>query len=208
MLPTMDKHRWAEWIEQQEVVAFLWRSKDRLERAWEADRQAPTGYPINIFHALNEIQHRLAMKRPRTSRPIHIPEPIKPKTLAELVPEKVVKAVWEDQHSGTFEDAISKSVPNNFEEHLKSWRIFQGIVRAVEGAYGVNVFGLEVLPRPKVSVLHRGLLEIANAAGLRDLTTAGLTEFFDDLCPCGIKNHKEAIRKLSSRSGRIRRQKH
>jgi hypothetical protein len=61
--------------------------------------------------------------------------------------------------------------------------------------------------KAKGDILHRGLNEIAKAAGIEDQTEAGFAEFLDDLCPCGLKNHREAVRKLASRSTRMRRSK-
>jgi len=76
----------------------------------------------------------------------------------------------------------------------------------VEGAYAISVYGVEVMPKPKASILHRGLRTIAEAAGLGEQTNVGIAEFFDDLCPCSIRDHKQALQKLSSRSGRKQRQ--
>jgi hypothetical protein len=114
--------------------------------------------------------------------------------------------MWSDNHSGAFEDAIRESIPDNWEdsELRKSRKAFKGILHAVEGAYAVSVYGVEVLPKPKASILHRGLRKIAEAAGLGEQTNVGIAEFFDDLCPCGIRNHKQALQKLSDRSGRNR----
>ncbi len=77
----------------------------------------------------------------------------------------------------------------------------------MEITYLVRFFGVELMPKPKVNILHRGLDQIAKAAGLEGQTEEGFAEFLDDLCPCGITRHKEAIRKLSSRSSQIRRPK-
>ena len=114
------------------------------------------------------------------------------------VPENVVKNVYEEYHAGTFRDAIRLAA--EFQDGKKSWKTFQGIIRAIEMAYLALYFDVEILPKPKVNILHRGLDQIAKAAGLEDLTEEGFAEFLDDVCPCGIKHHKEAVRKLSSRS--------
>lgn len=159
---------------------------------------------MSTSYALAEVRQGLSTKPPSKSGPFRMPVPKKPKSLAELVPEKLVKAVWEDHHSGAFEDAIGKAIPENFDEQTKSWKVFQGILRAMERAYGVSVFGIDVLPKPKVSILHKGLRQIARLAGLGAQTDEGFAEFLDDLCPCGLKNHEEAVRKLSSRSRRNR----
>lgn len=118
----------------------------------------------------------------------------------ELVPESLVKSVWEDQHAGRFEWAIRQASGADLDDPHQCWKVFQKILRAIEAAYYVERWGLELLPRPKINFLHRELLEIANAAGLSDLNERGLAEFLDDLCPCGLKSHREAFRKAMSRS--------
>ncbi len=204
----MSQHRWEQWIEPEEVKKLLWKAKERLKTVWEWDRKDPKSYPVNTAYALAEIQERLS-KQPRERKiRVRLPKPKwpkAPKSLAELVPEKLVKIIWEEHHSGTFRDALR--IAAGGPEQEESWKAFQGIIRAMEIAYLVHFLGWEMLPRPKVSILHRGLDQIAKAAGLEGQTEEGFAEFLDDLCPCGIKRHKEAVRKLSSRSARIRRPK-
>ena len=130
-----------------------------------------------------------------------------PKRLTELISEGIVKAVWEDNHSSRFEDAIMRAAPKRFEDADKSWKVFQQIIRAMETAYLAKYWGVEFLAKPKADIMHKSLDEIAKAAGLKDLTEKGFAEFLDDLCPCGLRNHGEAVRKLSGRSSQIRRPK-
>lgn len=85
----------------------------------------------------------------------------------------------------------------------RPWKVFQGIIRAIEAAYWIEFFGDDIRPMPKVSFLHRGLKQLAIEAGLRDQTRGGFAEFLDDLCPCGLRNHREAVRKLESRAKRF-----
>lgn len=66
--------------------------------------------------------------------------------------------------------------------------------------YGV----VEFIPKPKVNFLHRELLAIAESLKLNELTTEGLAEFLDDLCPCGKTHNGEAIRKLTKRVSKSR----
>jgi len=161
---------------------------------------------MNTALALAKIQDALKNRSKRSvARPI--PAPQTPRRLAELISEKLVKAIWEDNHSSRFEDAIMRAAPKSFEDLHKSWKVFQQIIRATEAAYRVNYWGMEFLAKPKANILHKGLDEIAKIAGLKDLTEKGFAEFLDDLCPCGLKNHREAIRKLSRRSAQVRRPK-
>jgi hypothetical protein len=73
------------------------------------------------------------------------------------------------------------------------------ITRALDLAYLIIYQGIEQAPKPRVHFLHRSLLDIADSAHLRDLTPEGIVEFFDDVCPCGVKHRQDAIRKLRKR---------
>jgi hypothetical protein len=203
----MSRHAWAEWVESAEVRRLLWQGRERLKVAWGWDQKDPKGYPMNTYLALIEIENSLtnplgASPRTRLSTKLKIPG-----TLWELISEKTVKAIWEDNHNRSFEEAIAQATPTHYDEVRKSQKVFKAIIRAIEKAYVVDYVSWQLLPRPKVNILHKGLNEIAKAAGIEDQTEAGFAEFLDDLCPCGLKNHREAVRKLASRSTRLRRPK-
>jgi len=72
--------------------------------------------------------------------------------LTELLPEKSVKAFWETYNAGTFEDAIRRASPTNHKETEKSWKVFQGIKRAMDATYLANTLGLEVPRRVFLTV--------------------------------------------------------
>src|SRR3989442_13256792 len=100
----MSQHRWEQWIESEEVKNLLRNARERLKTAWGWDRKYPKSYPINMSYALAEIQRSLS-KQPRKKKiRVRLPKPKEPKAprrLAELVPEKLVKTIWEEHHSGT-----------------------------------------------------------------------------------------------------------
>jgi hypothetical protein len=202
----MSRHAWAEFVESPEVLHLLWKSREHLERAWQSDQKDPKSYPLNTSFVLAEIRAAVA-NRPgaRSIRRLTLPK--SPASLSELISERTVKTIWEENHSGRFVDAIAQAAATDYKNPAKSWKVFQSIIRAIESAYLVDYVGLELLQRPKVNILHKGLNEIANAAGIGDQTEEGFAEFLDDLCPCGLKKHREAVRKLSSRSTRMRRPK-
>jgi hypothetical protein len=203
----MSPHAWEDWIESVEVREALRRGKERLNFAWACDQKDPKSYPINTSWALAEIQQSVSLrpaKKKSTKRRLIYR---KPKTLAELVPAELVKMIWEDHHNSSFEEAITRAADTDYADQKRSWKVFKGIIHAVETAYLFDYWGWELLPRPKVNILHRGLDEISKAAGLEDLTLEGFAQFLDDLCPCGLKRHKEAIRKLGSRFEKIRRRR-
>jgi len=197
----MNQHRWVEWIESGDVAQFLLgEARKWLKTAWESDRKG--GYPLSTSHVLAQIRNVVSPTRPPRPRVTRMPKPKPRQTLADLAPERLVRRIWEDNHSGTLNDAIRAAGQMDFDNQEKPWRAFQGIMQAMEGAYWVSFFGPEILPKPKVSILHRGLKQIAIAVGLE--SAIQYAEFFDDLCPCGLKNHREAVRKMESRSGRYR----
>src|SRR2546426_9175189 len=129
----MSQHRWEQWIESKEAVKLLWEAKERLKAAWEWDRKDPGTYPINTSYTLAEIQESLSMQRRDKNTTVRITKPKEPRSLAELVPEKLVKTIWEEHHSGTFRDAIRRAAGVHRDEQ-KSWKAFQGIIRAMEVA--------------------------------------------------------------------------
>jgi hypothetical protein len=207
----MSERRWEKWIESAgnlENLKILWEGKEWLKTAWEKDRMPPTSYPMNTSYALAVIEERLSRRPPSKNTKVRLSKSRPPTTMADLVPEKFIKSIWEDHHSGTFRDALRQAAGFDHEGQRtsweESWKAFQGIMHAMKLAY---LFEADELPRPKVNILHRRLDQIAKAAGLGGLTEEGFAEFLDNLCPCGLRRHKEAVRKLSSRSPRMRRPK-
>ncbi|MGC1620482.1 MAG: hypothetical protein WA765_18475 [Candidatus Acidiferrum sp.] len=204
----MSRHRWVGWIQSREVEELLWKTKEPLKDAWERDRKDKS-YPMDTSYLLaylrGELSRHASGKHPVKQRRKRLLIARTPRTLSELVPERFVRSIWEDQHSGSFDDAIrvaAQMSPNNQD---RPWKMFQGILRAMEAAYTVSFFGPEILSMPRVSILHRDLKQVAIAAGLEGQTRVGFAEFLDDLCPCGLKSHREAVRKMESRSERYRR---
>lgn len=200
----MNKHRWAGWVDER-TKHVLWAAREHLKNAWDSDRKGPLHYPLNMSFALGEIEQAVANRVPNKKKRISFRKYSKPRTLAELVPEGQIRWMWEDYNTGTFKDAIGLAAQMGFDNTKKSWKIFQTIIRAMEAAYLSKFLGFEVLSKPKVNILHKGLEQIARTAGLHDQTNEGFAEFLDDLCPCGLKRHIGAVRKLSERSARVRR---
>ena len=199
----MNKHSWAGWADDPETISRLWAARSRLKTAWEADQEDPAHYPINTSWALAEIEEAVGKKSPNRSAKSVRKQ--RPETLADLVPEREVSALWEEYNRGTFKDAIGRAATIDCHNTKNIWKIFQTIIRAIEAAYLARFLGPEFLSKPKVNILHTGLDQIAKAAALGDQTEKGFAEFLDDLCPCGLKDHREAVRKLAKRSMRMRR---
>ena len=86
----MRQHRWRNWIESREVEQFLLEeAKAWLKTAWESDREG--GYPLSTSDALAEIRNVVSPRRPPRPRVTRLPKPKQQKTLADLIPERLVQ---------------------------------------------------------------------------------------------------------------------
>ena len=121
-----------------------------------------------------------------------------PKRFSDLIDDRVIRAVFEDQNVGSYSDALKLAGSGNKAAHFT----FRKILKAVEPAYRICHFGVDAAPKPRVHFLHRSLLELATSLDLSDLTHDGIVEFLDDLCPCGKRHTADAIRKLRKRTAR------
>lgn len=194
----MDKEIWKHWVKSREIQESLPIAQDMLKVAWRYDQMHPKSYPLNTVYALAQIVAGLSTERPPKRRRTRLLVAKAPKTLAELIPEASVRHAWEDQHSGTFDDAVR--VAGSFDTSEKERdKTLKGILNAMETAFWVSRYGYDILSRPKINILHKGLKRIAKVAGLEKNHHAA---FFNYMCPCGLGDHKEAVRKLE---GRVRR---
>jgi hypothetical protein len=189
-----NRRRWKDWVENQQTVELLKQAAIQLKRTWERDSHDPERYPVDTDYLFCQIRGILQGKSERESPKILFR--VKPRRFSDLAPETAIKGVYENQNTGRYEEALKKAWQGPERE---AWAAFQKILRAVERAYLASYYGVELLPAPRVHFLHRNLLEIADLARLNDLTYEGLAEFLDDLCPCGRKHTKEAVRKLRKR---------
>lgn len=187
------QHFWKNNLDDR-LKAVFEDAKAHLKWAWKVDCKHPKSYPVNTLHALGEIMQKVTNPtyEPKrvTLQELKLQRP--PKRLLELVDEMDIKGIYEDQNTGSYEEAIRAAYGFG---GSRTWR---KILRAIDAAYFFRL-GDELAPRPRVHFLHRKLLEIANAEPLKGLTVDGLSEFLDDLCPCGKKHKPDAIRKLRGR---------
>jgi hypothetical protein len=193
---------WERWIESDEHRKFLWIAKKLLRRAWKQDQKVPRSHPINTSEMLWEILKRLSKHPRKTPVTAFLPAPKPPTTLAELIPDRLLEKIWSEHHSGSFTQALQKAAGFGCRPDDESGKIFSQILSTIEIAHNVQLFGYCVLPKPKINILHRGLEEVFALVGLDDQTAAGFAGFLDDLCPCGLKRHRDAVRKLRSRKKR------
>jgi hypothetical protein len=180
------------------MVALLEETAQQLKSAWESHLRAPDYYPMNAEIVLAETKAKLRGEPEVVQQgPIKLPSPPQPpQSFSDLLDEKLIESVYEDQNSGSYADALKQA---GSEDDEKAWLAFRKILKAIEGAYASYLYGYQGTPTPKVHFLHRNLLEVADLAGLSDLTHEGLLEFFDDLCPCGKQHNLDALRKLRKR---------
>lgn len=190
-----NRHRWKLSLSDRRA-RFLEEQREHLVWAWELDKEAPKSFPVNTANVLHEIKEQLAKKKEPTDlkgSKLVFPVPA-PKTLAELISDRMVEVVYESQNTDTYLGALKEADRGNRSK-------FRKILRAVEKAYIMHQMGEQAGTPPKVDFLHRGLLETAELSGLAYLKNEGILEFIDDLCPCGKLHSPDAIRKLRKRLG-------
>jgi hypothetical protein len=195
----INQHRWKQFLSDH-VRRVLEKVAERLEWEWKTDMEDPKSYPMNTDYAFAQIKRQITEgSRGRTQiaqQTIELPPSLPPPThLSELVDERTIRAVYEQQNDGTYQDALKLAVSGD-SQGFSAWR---KILHAVSTAYLIDRYGHELAPKPRIQFLHRKLLEIADVAGLKELTHQGIVEFLDDLCPCGKKHKVDAIRKLRQR---------
>jgi hypothetical protein len=197
MLNVSNQHRW-----KMSLVGSDHRALDgaagTLAWTWKMDIKSPKSYPLNTDYAFCQIKERIRdgqhpslppTERMRSKLP---PPPPPPKRLSELIHERTIRAVYEDQNAGRYGDALKLAARQNYPA-------FRRILNAIGQAYLIDYFGPDAAPRPRVHFLHRNLLEIADLLGLSDLKHDGIVEFLDDMCPCRKTHQPDAIRKLRKR---------
>jgi hypothetical protein len=195
------QHRWKNNLDDR-LLAVFEEAAERVKWAWDIDRKSPKSYPVNTEYAFSEIQQQLrkadSASRVSAQRRTAIKLPPPPRKFSELVEEKDIKAIYEDQNVGSYQEALREA------GSYRNFRAWKKILRAVDAAYLVPL-GTELAPKPRVHFLHRELLRIADSEPLAGLTVPGLVGFLDDLCPCGKKHKLDAVRKLQGRFAKRRR---
>ena len=194
-----DQHRWKNSVSDQ-IQRHLQNAAKELKESWSVDSGDPRSYPFLSEIVLSGLRDRIR-NRPRSIRLPSAPEPQpEPEKLMDLIEEKIVRAVYEDQNSGSYKDALRKASAGG-KGGLAVWR---KILRSIDRSYEIEIHGAEVAPMPRVHFLHRELLDIAKLLKIDDLTSEGFVEFFDDLCPCGKKHQADTIRKFGKRIAKAR----
>jgi hypothetical protein len=189
-----NRHRWKEWVDPTQLKAME-EAREDLKVVWEADRKYPKSYPMNTGDVLFEVARRLVRRPAEGRKPVKRPLPKPgppPKHLSDLIDEELVRAVYEHQNADSYKEALRDASQGG----RYGSTAFHKILRCVMPAYMIAVYGVD-LPRPKVHVLHRGLLEIAEQLIIEE--PDGIVEFLDDVCPCGKTHSHEALRKLMDR---------
>jgi hypothetical protein len=189
-----NQHRWKHSVDDR-VQSVLEGAVEALDWAWYRDKESPRSFPSNTFNLFMQIVQQL-QDEPKVQKSFKLPPlPPPPKRLSELVDEKTIRTIYEQQNAGTYREALKLAASGDRKASL-AWR---KILYAVEASYFINRYGEQAAPRPRVHFLHRELLKITDATDLKELTHQGIAEFLDDLCPCGKKHKADTIRKLRKR---------
>jgi hypothetical protein len=194
-----NQHRWKLSV-SDDTLRVLEDLARRLNWAWETDRKDAKSYPINTHAVFAKIKTQLSkISRDKSKSELQTPRSVPagrvPKRLSDLVDERTIKAVYQEQNDGSYYAALKIAAYDN-RKGASAWR---KILLAVNAAYPICVYGVDFIPKPRVQFLHRNLLQIADALGVPDLTHAGMVEFLNDLCPCGNRHKPDTIRKLRAR---------
>jgi len=194
-----NQHRWRQSL-SDEACRVIDEGAEALAWAWKTDMRDPKSYPMNTSAIFSELVERMEQIR-NGDMPQSRQGPIDlsryrfspPNRFSELINEKTIKAIYEDQNADSYQDALQRAA-------LGDERAFRKIMRAIDLAFFTNLAGWP--PKPRNQFLHRNLLKFGELAGVGDLTPEGMVEFFDDVCPCGEKHKNDAIRKLKKRRER------
>ena len=195
----VNQHRWKKLLSDQ-MVSHLEGAVKELKETWSLESGDSRSYPFVTLILLNELKGRIANQIRSTKLPA-VPKPRpEPEKLMDLIEEKIVKAVYEDQNSGSYKDALKKASAGGRQGHA----VWRKVLRSIDRAYVIGIDGLDFVPMPKLNVLHRELLDIMKLLKINDITREGFAEFFDDMCPCGENHKPDTIRKLGSRIAKAR----
>ena len=119
-----------------------------------------------------------------------------------MVNEKTIKAVYENQNVGSYEEALKLTAAAT-KESASIWR---KILRAIDDAYAIDRFGSEMAPVPRLHFLHRHLLRLAESEilGGGGWRQHALQNFFDHMCPCGKAHKQNTLGRLSKRVAQLK----
>jgi hypothetical protein len=197
-----NQHRWKSSL-GNDICGVLDEAAERLAWAWEVDMRYPRSFPMNTSHAFDEIDEWIKECQrggePKVGRKgLPLSRSRTPKRFSDLVDDRLIRAVFEDQNVGSYSDALKLADSGDKAAHFT----FRKILKAVTPAYLISHFGDDFIPKPRVHFLHRALLELAESLHINDLKHEGIVEFLDDLCPCHKRHTADAIRKLRKRAAR------
>src|SRR5437016_10985434 len=171
-------------------MSLLLASREQIREAWHRDERGKKGFPLNTAHLLWELEARLKGEW-RTRRIRFLAYSKAPRGLRDILPEKVVRQVHEYLHEEPFQDALDELHSANAAPQARE-RIQNTLVTALE----VQQVGEQVLPKPRGNWLHRQMLRTVRAATPEKFTDSEMAKLFDQLCPCGTKHNREAMKKF------------
>src|SRR5579863_129383 len=136
------QHRWKKWP-PPDVTKTLEANVKHLKWAWSLDKQSPKVFPMNTWWIFVQLEDRLKDDGgPKTKA--KLPTLPLPTSFADLIPERTLKAAYEDHYEGSFADAL-KLARKGFGDGYRAWR---KIKHALEIAYLICHQGLDMAPMP------------------------------------------------------------
>jgi hypothetical protein len=195
------QENWKHWLSLSDdnVRQVLEDAAKTIAWAWGTDkRDFPKSYPANtgevFFQIKEQIKEIRGFKKNVVRKATKIRfAPFAPKRFSELISDEPIRNIYETQNADRYEDALKRAACGDR-------RTFRKLLKAADGAYMETIVGVDAMPKPRINFLHRHLLELAELSGLiTDLTSAGMVNFLDDLCPCGKGHEEDAIRKYRKR---------
>ena len=125
--------------------------------AWVRDQKHPKNLSLNTSFALAEILGSVTKRKTMRSTWAS-PFAQTQRTWAELVSERTVKNIWEENHNGSYENAITQAVPTELQGSRQKLEGFSRDHQGDGGGLSSGVLGaLEFLAMPKVNILHKRL---------------------------------------------------
>jgi hypothetical protein len=161
-----NQHRWKKSLTAR-TCDLLEEAIPELEWAWRKDRRGRgKSYPLHTDYFFGELKMRLReLSTLQESPKLRLQRRRPPRQLADLISDKTVMGVYEEQNEGSYENALRQAALGFGGGH----RAWSKIRRAIDWAYEIDYLGVEAAPKPRLHFLHRNLFEIAELVEINDL---------------------------------------
>ena len=105
-----NQHRWKSSL-GEDICGVLDDAAARLAWAWKADMKYPRSFPMNTSYAFDEIDEWIKECQRGGEPKVELkglpnPRSRTPKRFSDLVDDRLIRAVFEDQNVGSYSDAL------------------------------------------------------------------------------------------------------